>query len=97
MPALPAGLATRVLALTWSTGLGDAPPALVPYLMHPWVVANDRLKGAGWKPIHSNEEALLLATGAPDGSLVPWLAGAGAVTAGVALGTWWLTRRRARA
>ncbi len=51
--------------------------------MHPWVVANDRLKHAGWKPQHSNDEALLLATGAPDRSLVPWLAGAGAVTAGV--------------
>ena len=62
--------------------------------MHPFVVANDRLKRAGWKPHHSNDEALLLATGAPDRSLVPWLAGAGAVTAGAALGTWWLTRRR---
>jgi nucleoside-diphosphate-sugar epimerase len=96
LPALPLALATRALAVSWATGLGDAPPALVPYLVHPWVVANDRLKSAGWKPLHSNEEALLLATGAPDPSLVPWLAGAGAVTAGAALGTWWLTRRRGR-
>jgi nucleoside-diphosphate-sugar epimerase len=95
MPALPEELATRVLALGWATGLGDAPPALVPYLMHPFVVANDRLKAAGWKPVHSNDEALLLASGVPDRSLLPWLAGAGAVTAGAALGTWWLTRRRA--
>jgi nucleoside-diphosphate-sugar epimerase len=94
MPALPLGLATRVLAVGWATGLGDAPPSVIPYLMHPWVVANDRLKRSGWKPGHSNEEALLLATGAPDRSLVPWLAGAGAVTAGAAAGTWWLTRRR---
>jgi nucleoside-diphosphate-sugar epimerase len=97
IPPLGAGLATRALSLSWSTGLGDAPPSLVPYLTHPWVVANDRLKSAGWKPTHSNEEALLLATGAPDRSLVPWLAGAGAVTVGAALGTWWLTRRRGRA
>lgn len=97
VPALAEGLATRVLTVGWSTGLGDAPPSLVPYLMHPWVVANDRLKSAGWKPAHSNEEALLLGTGAAERSLVPWLAGAGAVTAGVALGTWWLTRRRGRA
>jgi nucleoside-diphosphate-sugar epimerase len=96
VPALTEGLATRVLTVGWATGLGDAPPSLVPYLMHPWVVANDRLKSAGWKPTHSNEEALLLGTGAHDRSLVPWLAGAGAVTAGVALGTWWLTRRRGR-
>jgi nucleoside-diphosphate-sugar epimerase len=94
MPALPAQLATRVLAVSWATGLGDAPPALLPYLIHPWVVANDRLKLAGWKPRHSNDEALLLASGAPDPSLVPWIAGAGAVSAGAALGTWWLTRRR---
>jgi nucleoside-diphosphate-sugar epimerase len=96
MPPLPEALARRVLSLSWATGLGDAPPAIVPYLMHPFVVANDRLKSAGWKPHHSNEEALLLATGAPDRSLVPWLAGAGAVTAGAALGTWWLTRRGRR-
>jgi nucleoside-diphosphate-sugar epimerase len=96
MPALPVALATRVLAVTWATGLGDAPPALIPYLLHPFVVANDRLERAGWKPHHSNEEALLLATGAPDRSLWPWLAGAGAVTVGAALGTWWLTRRHGK-
>jgi len=94
MPALPEELATRVLAWSWATGIGDAPPSVVPYLVHPFVVANDRLKSAGWKPRHSNEEALLLASGVPDRSLLPWLAGAGAVTAGAALGTWWLTRRR---
>ena len=43
----PVALATRVLALSWATGLGDAPPALVPYLVHPFVVANDRLKQRG--------------------------------------------------
>jgi UDP-glucose 4-epimerase len=96
LPALPAALATRVLATSWATGLGDAPPTLVPYLTYPFVVANDRLKRAGWKPQHSNDEALLLATGASDFPLVPVLAGAGAVTAGAALGTWWLTRRRGR-
>ena len=96
VPALPVALATRALALSWASGLGDAPPALVPYLVHPFVVANDRLKRAGWKPHHSNDEALLLATGAPDRSVLPWLAGAGAVAVGAAIGTWWLTRRRGR-
>jgi nucleoside-diphosphate-sugar epimerase len=95
-PALPLQLATRVLAVSWASGVGDAPPTLVPYLVHPFVVANDRLKRAGWKPLHSNEEALLLASGAPERSLVPWFAGAGAVTAGAVLGTWFLTRRRER-
>ena len=96
LPALPPRLARRALEVSWSTGLGDAPPEVLPYLVHPWVVANDRLKHAGWKPQHSNDEALLLATGAPDAGLMPWIAGAGAVTAGAALGTWWLTRRRRR-
>ncbi|HUI50084.1 MAG TPA: NAD-dependent epimerase/dehydratase family protein [Acidimicrobiia bacterium] len=96
VPPLPMQLVSRVLAVSWTTGLGDAPPSVLPYVVHPFVVANDRLKGAGWKPQHSNEEALLLASEAPDGSLVPLLAGAGAVAAGAVLGGWWLTRRSRR-
>jgi UDP-glucose 4-epimerase len=92
-PALPYELAERFVSTAWSTGLGDAPASVVPYLVHPWVVGNDRLKAAGWKPQHSNDEAILLATPLGEPSIVPWLAGAGAVTAGVALGTWWLKRR----
>jgi UDP-glucose 4-epimerase len=92
-PGLPYQLAERVVALAWSTGLGDAPPSVVPYLVHPWVVGNDRLKAAGWKPRHSNDESILLATPLEEHSVVPWLVGAGAVTTGVALGTWWLRRR----
>ncbi|HEV7523652.1 MAG TPA: NAD-dependent epimerase/dehydratase family protein [Acidimicrobiia bacterium] len=96
MPAVPLALATRLLTVSWATGLGDAPPALVPYLVHPFVVANDRLKSAGWKPRHSNDEALLLATSARERNNLALLAGAGAVGAGTALGTWWLTRRLRR-
>jgi nucleoside-diphosphate-sugar epimerase len=96
VPGIPGQLAERVLGAMWSSGLGDAPPSIVPYLTHPWVVANDRLKAAGWKPRHSNDEAILLATPVDDRSLVPWLAGAGALATGIALGTWWLTRKRRR-
>src|SRR5262249_6305219 len=96
VPALPRSLAARVLSVSWTTGLGDAPPSLLPYLVHPFVVANDRLKSAGWKPRHANEEALLLAGGVPDRSVWPWLTGAGAVTTGAAIGTWLLTRRARR-
>ena len=53
-------------------------PAVVPYLAHPWVVANDRMKDAGWTPSHSNEEAILLASPAPAPSSLPWIAAAGA-------------------
>jgi nucleoside-diphosphate-sugar epimerase len=57
-PALPDGIARRVLQALWATGLGDAPPELLPYLVHPWVVANDRLRAQGWEPMHSNVEAI---------------------------------------
>jgi UDP-glucose 4-epimerase len=58
LPALPDDLARRVLHALWSSGLGDAPPELLPYLVHPWVVANDRLRAEGWTPVHSNESAI---------------------------------------
>jgi UDP-glucose 4-epimerase len=59
LPALPAELLERVLARLWAIGLGDVPPNVVPYLVHPWVVANDRLRAAGWRPHHTNEEAII--------------------------------------
>ncbi len=57
-PPVPAELLERVLARTWSTGLGEVPPGVVPYLVHPWIVANDKLKSTGWRPTHSNQEAI---------------------------------------
>ena len=32
-------------------------PGVTPYLQHPWVIANDKLKALGWQPEFSNEEA----------------------------------------
>lgn len=58
---LPEGLVRRVTATAWRLGLGQMPPEAVPWLVHPWVVANDRLRAAGWEPAHSNEEALVAA------------------------------------
>jgi UDP-glucose 4-epimerase len=58
VPALPAELLERVLTRSWESGLGDIPPGVVPYLEHPWVVANDRLKALGWRPTHTNEQAI---------------------------------------
>jgi nucleoside-diphosphate-sugar epimerase len=94
VPGIPLQLAQRVLATTWSTGVGDAPPAVLPYLVHPWVVANDRLVQSGWKPRHSNDEAILLATPSDGVGATPYVVGAAALTIGLGLGTWWLTRRR---
>ena len=48
------GLPRRLaLALT------GVPPSYLPYLCHPWVVANDRLRAAGWQSANTNEEALV--------------------------------------
>jgi nucleoside-diphosphate-sugar epimerase len=49
---LPARLARAV------TG---APAGLMPYVLHPWVVANDRLRGTGWVPAWTAEEAVVAA------------------------------------
>jgi nucleoside-diphosphate-sugar epimerase len=95
-PPLPAEVAARALASTWNLGLGDAPASLLPYLRYPTVVANERLKQAGWKATHPNDETILLAPLTGETSVVPWLVGAGALATGIALGTWWL-RRRGRA
>jgi nucleoside-diphosphate-sugar epimerase len=39
--------------------LTRASPAVLAYAVHPWVVANDRLRAEGWEPEHTNEEALV--------------------------------------
>ncbi len=97
LPGVPYEVARRTLSVLWSTGLADAPPSVLPYLVHPWVVANDRIKAAGWQPRHTNEEAILLASPV-ESNAVPWMiAAAGAALTGVTATTWWAThRRRAR-
>lgn len=37
-------------------------PGVEAYTQHPWVVANDRLRAAGWSPSSTNEEALVVAS-----------------------------------
>ncbi len=97
VPALPAEAMERLLTRTWDLGLGDVPPGVVPYLTHPWVIANDKLKAAGWAPTHTNADAIreALASLAPRDPRPAVVAGAGAVA--VATGTVvWFRRRRGR-
>ena len=48
------------------------PPAVPAYASHPWVVANDRLRAAGWVPRSTNEEAFVAThAGAPWTRLSP--------------------------
>ena len=58
---LPEAVATRVQRLRWRLGVVSSPPGVVPYVSQPWVVANDRLRAAGWQPRWSNEEAFVAA------------------------------------
>lgn len=54
---LPEPLALKVAGWRWRAGLAAAPPGILPYVRHPWAVANDRLLAAGWEAASSNEEA----------------------------------------
>jgi nucleoside-diphosphate-sugar epimerase len=54
---LPDRVADRIARWRFRSGLGPTPPELVPYTLHPWVVANDGLRAAGWTPQVTNEEA----------------------------------------
>jgi hypothetical protein len=64
---LPGRLASKVAAWRWRLGLTPTPPDVLPYTVHPWVVANDRLRQAGWEPKNSNEETFV--AGNPAGPL----------------------------
>src|SRR5262249_42795004 len=56
---LPERVGARLTTLRWRLGRAPTPPGLLPYVTHPWVVANDRLRAAGWEPTYSNEEAFV--------------------------------------
>ncbi len=74
-----------------------------PYLEFPWVVANDKLRAAGWEPVHSSAEAFVevdrrgvLRSMSPRVRQELSLAGVGAVVLGAGVVGVWLLRRRAR-
>ena len=100
---LPERLAVRVAGLRWRWGLAPIPPALLPFTVHPWVVANDRLRADGWEPQSSNEEAYVGAHRAgPWATLSPTrrqelsLGAAAVALVGVAVGVTARLRRRRR-
>lgn len=95
VPSLPVRVVTWLLRRAWSVGVGDVPPTVVPYLVHPWVVANDRLRAAGWAPSHTNEDTILETSDAV-ASHRGLYAAAGATGTGLAVAAllWRLRRRR---
>jgi len=100
---LPDAVATRLQSLRWRLGLVSSPPGVVPYVAQPWVVANDRLRAAGWTPEWTNEEAFvaadrpgLLATITPKRRQELALGVAGTAVALVAVGGGLAVRRAVR-
>ena len=101
---VPEPAARRLAWLRWRLDRASAPPGLLPYTTHPWVIANDRMKAAGWTPTLSNEEAYVAghrprpwATVSPQRRQEIALAGLGAVVlaaiAGVVAIVRWSSRR----
>jgi nucleoside-diphosphate-sugar epimerase len=43
----------------WALRLSSVPPAVLPLVEYPWVVASDRLQAAGWAPQYTSEEAIV--------------------------------------
>jgi len=86
----------------WVAALQQLPAAVLAYAVHPWVVANDRLRAEGWVPAHTNEEALVATSAGSWRDLSPRrrqelaLGASGAVLAGGAAGVVALLRRRHR-
>jgi nucleoside-diphosphate-sugar epimerase len=57
---LPEPVALKITSWRWRLGLAPTPPGILPYVRHPWVVANDRLTAAGWRAASSNEESYVV-------------------------------------
>jgi len=51
---LPEPVAFSLADRLWKAGISESPPGELHYLMHPWVMSNDRLRAQGWSPRHSN-------------------------------------------
>jgi nucleoside-diphosphate-sugar epimerase len=56
---LPGGFVRLLATVGWDLLRTGTPKEALPYSVHPWVVANDRLRAAGWVPEYTNEEALV--------------------------------------
>jgi len=97
----PEPVARRLAWLRWRLNPKSAPPGLLPYTLHSWVVANDRIKAAGWTATQSNEESYVAghkaapwATVSPQRRQEIALAGAGAGIVAIIVTIVLLLRRR---
>ena len=100
---VPERLSGALAAVAWRWRVARTPPGLLPYVVHPWVVANDRLEAEGWRATRSNEEAFVAAHDAtPWSRLSPGrrqelaLAGSATLLTGLAAGAVALVLRHRR-
>jgi len=100
---LPTRFAVQLAEWSWELRLGPIPPGLLPYTEHPWVVASDKLRAAGWAPELSNEEAFVAGTEGSRWSMMTpkrrqelalGASGAALLASGAAVG--WLVRQASR-
>lgn len=98
--ALSETSARRITSFGWRTQLAPTPPGFVPFVLHPWVVASDRLRSLGWTPGHDNAEAFVAGhAAAPWAQLSPQrrqelaLGLAGSVLVGTGAAAVWALRR----
>jgi nucleoside-diphosphate-sugar epimerase len=103
-PRVPRWVVDRFTDLRWRLRLGAAPPpGVLAYARGAWVVANDKLRAAGWQPKVGNDEAYVgavpagpLATLSPRRRQEIALGASGALAAGLVAGTVALVRRARR-
>jgi len=55
--AVPRAMALAWARLRWRFGATEVPPEALPWVVHPWVLANDAVRATGWEPSATNEEA----------------------------------------
>ena len=102
-PRVPVWVADQLTSARFHLGLSTMPPEILPWTIHPWVVANDKLRAEGWIPENTNEEAYVAGTApGPLDTLSPKrrqeitlaLAGAAIAAAGVGAAAWLRHRTR---
>lgn len=107
--SVPEEIAHRLADQAQRWGQLDLPPGAVPYLMHPWVMATDKLVATGWQPRYTNRDAVaVLAADIRDRIVIGpidvsrsalqrgALGAVGAAAVAALLGVRWLVRRSRR-
>lgn len=104
---VPEEVAFTLADRLWRWRVSDYPPGAIHYAMYPWVLSVEKLLGTGWRPRHSNRDALVqlveehvrfVSVGGVRTTrrrARAWGAGVVGVAAAVA-GVWALRRRAAR-